>query len=490
MHTYSFPGPSDARQATRTQSYLLAAATHVLALLLMLVWYWLGMLRGRTFGLILVTTVLLLAFIAWLFRAGRDTRRDDASLTLAQMMAASATVLGAAYAADGGRAVFLVLLVMVCLFGALCLRIRTLMVHALCVVAGYAIVIGLLHRFRPQVLDLRLELLNLFVFGVSMPWFALMAGYVSGLRVRLAKAFRTVAESERTLAEAQRLAQFGSWTFDPARREAVWSEETCRIFGLDPSERAIDDADFHALVHEEDRERYLRLIDETLVEGQEFDTEYRVSLPSGEVRWVHALARPISRADGAGLVLRGMVMDITRRKTHEDQIRRMAHFDALTGLPNRNLLMQLLRHAVDRARHGTPLALLFIDLDGFKAVNDSLGHEVGDALLAAFAQRLGGSLRLPDTAARLGGDEFVVVVEDVDLHANIDGLAERILISAKTPFQLSGHDCRVSASIGIALHGPACADADLLIKAADTAMYMAKRDGKNGFRFHDPVAPV
>ncbi|MGF6526311.1 diguanylate cyclase domain-containing protein [Variovorax sp. PvP013] len=490
MRTYSFPGPNDARQTTRTQSYLLAAATNVLALLLMLAWYWLGMLRDRVFGLILVTTLLLLAFIAWLFHAGRDQRRNDAGLTLAQMVAASAALLGAAYAADAGRAVFLVLLVMVCLFGALCLRIRTLMIHALCIVAGYAAVIGLLHRFRPQALDLRLELVNLFVFGVSMPWFALMAGYVSELRERLRKAFRTVAESERTLAEAQRLAQLGSWTFDPERRETVWSAETCRILGLDPEERAIQDADFHALLHEEDRERYLRLIDETLVEGREFDTEYRVSLPSGEVRWMHALARPIVRVPGEGRMLRGMVMDITRRKNHEDQIRRLAHFDALTGLPNRNLLMQLLRHAVDRARHGAPLALLFIDLDGFKAVNDSLGHEVGDALLAAFAQRLGGSLRLSDTAARLGGDEFVVVVEDVELHADIDALAERILISATTPFRVNGHDCRVSASIGIARYGPACADADLLVKAADTAMYAAKRGGKNGFRFHEPVAPA
>ncbi|RZL48708.1 MAG: diguanylate cyclase [Variovorax sp.] len=488
MRTHSFPGPNDTRQATRTQSYLLAVATNVLALMLMLAWYWLGMLQGRVFGLILATTLLLLAFIAWLFHAGRDQRRNDAGLTLAQMVAASATVLGAAYAADGGRAVFLVLLVMVCLFGALCLRISTLLIHALCLVAGYAVVIGLLHRFRPEAIDLRLELINLFVFGVSMPWFALMAGYVSELRVRLTRAFRTVAESERTLAEAQRLARFGSWTFDPAHRKTLWSAETCRIFGLAPREHAIDDADFRALVHEEDRERYLRLIEETLVEGREFDTEYRVSLPSGEVRWVHALARPIPRANGKGTLLRGMVMDITRRKAHEEQIRRMAHFDALTGLPNRNLLMQMLRHAIDRARNGMPLAVLFIDLDGFKAVNDSLGHEVGDALLAAFAQRLGRSLRRSDTAARLGGDEFVVVVEDVELHTNIGGVVERILISATTPFRVNGHECRVSASIGIALYGPACADADLLVKAADTAMYAAKRNGKNGFRFHDTVA--
>ncbi|UST54940.1 sensor domain-containing diguanylate cyclase [Comamonadaceae bacterium OTU4NAUVB1] len=488
MRTPSFSGPTHARQAIRARSYLLAAATNLLALMLMLAWYGLGMLRGRVFGLILVTTLLLLAFIAWLFHAGRDSPRNDARLTLAQMAAASVAVLGAAYAAEGGRAVFLVLLVIVCLFGALGLRIRTLMVHALCVVAGYALVVGLLHRFRPHALDLRLELINLFVFGVSMPWFALMAGYVSELRERLMKAFRTVAESERTLAEAQRLAQFGSWTFDPARQETTGSEQTRRILGLDPGERVIGDAGFLALVHEEDRERYLRLIQDALVRGQEFDTECRVSLPAGGVRWIHALARPIARAAGGPAVLQGLVMDITRRKTHEDQIRRLAHFDALTGLPNRNLLMQLLRQVVARAQLGTPLAVLFIDLDGFKAVNDSLGHETGDALLVAFAQRLKHALRPSDVAARLGGDEFVVVVEAFESRASVEALAGRIVRCGALPFQVNGHGCRVSASIGIALHGPACADIDRLVKAADTAMYAAKREGKNGFRFHDPVA--
>ena len=375
---------------------------------------------------------------------------------------------------------------MVCLFGALRLRTRTLLVHALCVVAGYAAVIGLLRHFRPDVLDLRLELLNLLVLSVSLPWFAFMAGHISEMRERLKTAFRTLAESERTLAEAQRLAQFGSWTFDPTRREAVWSEETYRIFGLDPKQRALAGADFRAMVHEEDRERYLHLIQKSLGEGQEFNAEYRVSLPSGGVRWVHALAQPISRITGESPILQGMVMDITKRKTDEDQIRRLAHFDALTGLPNRNLLMELLRHAVAKARRGTPLAVIFIDLDG-KRVNDSLGHEVGDALLAAFGQRLSRSLRLSDTAARLGGDEFVVVIDDFRVRADIETVAERILIAAMTPFRIDGHDCHVSTSIGIAVHGAECAEIDALVKAADTAMYAAKRGGKNSFRFYDDL---
>ncbi|RZA28413.1 MAG: diguanylate cyclase [Proteobacteria bacterium] len=434
MQPPTLVGSNDARQAIRMRIYSMTAATTALAVVLMLVWYGLGMLQGQSLLIVLATTLLLLVVFFWIFRTGKNLCFADASLTQPQMTAASATLLGTAYAADSGRAVFLVLLVMVGLFGALRLRTRTLLMHAVCVVAGYALVIGLLQRWRPDVLDLPLELLNLLVFGPCMLWFALMAGYISELRERLKAALRTVAESERTLAEAQRLAQFGSWSFDPVGHAVVWSEETYRIFGLDPKQQAVGGADFRALVHEEDRERYLHLIEKALGEGQEFNTEYRISTPSGGVRWVHALAQPIPRLAGDGPILQGMVMDITQRKTNEDQIRQLAHFDVLTGLPNRNLLMQLLHHAVAKAQRGTPLAVLFIDLDGFKAVNDWFGHEVGDALLAAFAQRLSRSLRLSDTAARLGGDEFVVVIDDFTTRSDIETVAERILIAAMTPF--------------------------------------------------------
>lgn len=466
-------------------SYLMAAATTLLAILLMVIWCGLGMLRGTPFLVVLATTLLLLVAFFWIFHTGMNLRCTDASLTLPQMAAASITLLGAAGAADGGRAVFLVLLVMVCFFGALRLRTRTLLIHALCVVSGYIGVLGFLCRFRPEAINMQLELLNLLVFSMSMAWFASMAGHVSELREQRKTAFLTLARSERSLAETQRLAQFGSWTFDPNHREAMWSEETYRIFELDPKQHAVEGGDFCELVHAEDRQHCLHQIDKALIEGQALNAEYRVPLPSGSVRWVHAMARPFSRLTGESPVLQGMVMDITQRKTDEDQIRQLAHFDALTGLPNRNLLMHRLREAVAKARCGTPLALMFIDLDGFKAVNDSLGHQAGDGLLVAFAQRLGHLLRLSDTTARFGGDEFMVVIDDFKVWADIETVAKRILMAALTPFPISGHDCHVSASIGIAVYGPGCGDVDALIEAADTAMYAAKRGGKNGFRFHD-----
>lgn len=483
MHTPSLSEPEHARQDLRLQSYRIAVGTSLLVVLLLVVWHGLGMLHLQPLLLILGVILGWVGVFYLAFRSEWNRTLVDPSMTVPQMSAAALTLLGGAFAADGGRAMFLVLLAMVSLFGALRLRTPALMTYALGSVVGYAAVLGLLKLFKPQALDMQLEWLQLLVFAVVMPWFAMMGGHISALREQLKAAFRAVSESERMLAEAQRLAHFGSWSFDPVTREAAWSKETFRIFGLDPLDRGMAGADFRSLVHEEDRERYMRLIDRALGEGKEFDTEYRISLPSGAVRWVHALAQPAANAEGSGQLLRGTVMDITQRKASEDQIRQLAHFDALTGLPNRNLLMQLLRHAVGKAQRGSPLALLFIDLDGFKAVNDSLGHEVGDALLAAFAQRLGRSLRMSDTAARLGGDEFVVIVDDFAGRADIETVAQRILLAAATPFKVLEHDCAISASIGIALYGPDCADVNALIKNADLTMYEAKRAGRNVYRF-------
>jgi CheY-like chemotaxis protein len=168
MPAHSTFGSNDARQTIRMRSYLMTAATAVLAILLMLIWYGLGMLRGEALLIILTATLLLLLVFFWIFRNGLNLRCTDASLTLPQMAAASLTLLGATFAADSGRVVFLVLLMMVCLFGALRLRTRTLLVHALCVVAGYAAVIGLNGR---QVADaarrIRPNLKVLFITGYA-----------------------------------------------------------------------------------------------------------------------------------------------------------------------------------------------------------------------------------------------------------------------------------------------------------------------------------
>ena len=465
----------------------MAVGTSVLAVGLLFAWHLLGMLRTGPFLLVAALVVGWIAVFYVLFRSGLNRRAADASLTVPQMAAASSTLLIAALAADRGRAIYLVLLLMALMFGVLRLRTRALLAYAACVVAGYAGVIVLLRLFKPDTLDLRLELLQLLVLAVVMPWFALMGGYISALREELKSALHTVEDRERTLAEAQRLAHFGSWSFDAATRTVEWSDETYRIFGFDPANRALVGEEFRTLVHEEDRDRYAHLIDRAVESLEEFDAEYRIALPSGSVRWVHALAKPVMPRQGRRPLLRGTVMDITERKVAEDQIRRLAHFDALTGLPNRNLFMQLFRHALAKTlRQGSPLALLFIDLDGFKKVNDTLGHAAGDLLLAAFAQRLRRCLRISDVTARFGGDEFVVLVDDFDGDAGLAAVAERVKIAASTPYQVQEQPCVASASIGIAVYPDAGHDIEALIRNADQAMYEAKHAGRDGVRFWRP----
>jgi diguanylate cyclase (GGDEF)-like protein len=168
----------------------------------------------------------------------------------------------------------------------------------------------------------------------------------------------------------------------------------------------------------------------------------------------------------------------------DERIEHMASHDSLTGLPNRELFNHLLGSAIDVVqRRQLQFALLFIDLDRFKVINDSLGHEAGDALLVEMANRLRQNLRPSDIVARLGGDEFVVILEHSAERGDIEEVARKLLLAVSRPVQLSGHECHATASIGIAMCPAHGADAHSLTKSADTAMYLAKEDGKNNFRF-------
>jgi diguanylate cyclase (GGDEF)-like protein/PAS domain S-box-containing protein len=193
--------------------------------------------------------------------------------------------------------------------------------------------------------------------------------------------------------------------------------------------------------------------------------------------------------DERGTVVRyvSVFNDMTEVHRKDEHIRHQAYHDALTGLPNRLLLQDRLGHAVEIARRESErLAVMFIDLDRFKLVNDSLGHDVGDLLLIEVTNRLLGALRRSDTIARLGGDEFVVVVSAFDGVGEVAEVAEKIIASVVEPMEIKGHEVHVGASIGIALFPEDGDDHTTLMKGADTAMYRAKAAGRNTFRFYDP----
>jgi diguanylate cyclase (GGDEF)-like protein/PAS domain S-box-containing protein len=212
--------------------------------------------------------------------------------------------------------------------------------------------------------------------------------------------------------------------------------------------------------------------------------EVACALSSGEERIYDALLVPVQDRQGKLEAITGVAQDITARKAAEEQIKRSAAYDFLTGLPNRSLFRDRLEQEVKRAgRTGLPLALVFIDLDGFKDVNDRLGHDTGDQLLQQAAQRISSCVRSIDTVARLGGDEFTVILAEVNQIAHVDILAKKMLDELARPFSIQDKQVQISGSIGITFYPRDASNLEDLIRNADQAMYVAKNAGRNRFSF-------
>lgn len=182
-----------------------------------------------------------------------------------------------------------------------------------------------------------------------------------------------------------------------------------------------------------------------------------------------------------------MIADITQQKLDEEKIIYQANYDQLTNLPNRTLFMdRLTRRVLEGKRSKTSVGLMFVDLDGFKAINDTLGHDAGDQLLISASRRLEKCIREADTVARLGGDEFTVIMPLIDSFEAAAVVADRIIESLTEPFDLGGREGRISASIGISLLPAQASTASELLHNADVAMYEAKRSGKANYQFYKP----
>jgi diguanylate cyclase (GGDEF)-like protein/PAS domain S-box-containing protein len=205
---------------------------------------------------------------------------------------------------------------------------------------------------------------------------------------------------------------------------------------------------------------------------------------AGEQRWVDVIKVPIRNDSGEVIGLAGVTRDITARKESESRVHYLAHFDALTRLPNRVMLHDRLAVSFANARRrNRRVALLFLDIDRFKVINDSLGHDMGDKLLQSVAERLQQCTREVDTVARLGGDEFVVALADLEQPADAAGIAQKILDSVSQPAKVGNYVLNSSTSIGISVFPEDGEQVDILLKNADTAMYQAKQNGRNGYEF-------
>ena len=205
-----------------------------------------------------------------------------------------------------------------------------------------------------------------------------------------------------------------------------------------------------------------------------------MSINKGKMHWVETFKAPVVDIHGNLLGTTGFAQDITARKEAEEKVRHLAHYDPLTDLPNRTLFTDRLRQALTLAkRDKTRMALMFIDLDKFKPVNDEYGHQVGDLLLQEAAKRMQQCMRESDTVARIGGDEFVVLLPVISNSNDALLVAEKIRFALNQPFLLLGHSLSISSSTGVAIYPEHGADDNQLVKNADTAMYYAKEGGRN-----------
>ena len=230
---------------------------------------------------------------------------------------------------------------------------------------------------------------------------------------------------------------------------------------------------------------YYRQLWATLTSGQEWRGEFHNKRKDGTLFWENASISPI--VDERGVITHYVAVkeDITEKKLLLDRLDQMAHFDELTGLPNRALFLDRLKQAVVMARRDKKkFALLYLDLDGFKRINDTYGHETGDKVLKTVAARLSACVRISDTIGRLGGDEFTVILSTISHYDDAGHVAEKILLSLTRVFKLSASEsAKLGVSIGISVFPDNAEDGNQLLTTADDAMYEVKRNGKNGYFF-------
>jgi diguanylate cyclase (GGDEF)-like protein/PAS domain S-box-containing protein len=289
-------------------------------------------------------------------------------------------------------------------------------------------------------------------------------------------------QSEARLSEAQRLALMGNWAFDVKRRVLTCSDELFLVIGVEPDQGLASFDRFILLVHPEDRVRASSFMTRVQTDFLAVSDELRIVTPKGDDRWIALRAKPVIDSTGQVVEMLGTLQDITERKVSEEQLVHLALHDMLTGLPNRTLFKDRLQRALVRTR--SPIAVMLLDLDGFKAINEDFGHSAGDALLVQVAARLSSALRPTDTVARFGGDEFAILLEGGG-ETETNAAAARLLSIFEVPFAIEGRSVVTEASIGIAYSNGGSPRVDEMLRDADAAVLQAKRKGGGRYELFD-----
>ncbi len=276
-----------------------------------------------------------------------------------------------------------------------------------------------------------------------------------------------------------------AWLKDSESRFILVNEPFGKACGKEPDE-LVGKTDFDAWPRDL-AEKYRADDFEVMKSRLQKRVEEPLAPIGGPVRLIETIKTPIYNEEGAVIGTAGIARDTTERKRMEEEIRHMALHDPLTGLPNRRMFLDILNLEIAQARrHKKKLAVLFLDLDRFKEINDTLGHDVGDRLLMHVAGRFRNTLRESDTVARIGGDEFNMVLADITRSDAVSEIALKIVNSLGSPIVLNGHELHISTSAGISIYPDDSEEVETLLRYADIAMYDAKEHGRNTFRFYNP----
>lgn len=302
------------------------------------------------------------------------------------------------------------------------------------------------------------------------------------------KAEEALLVSQERYAAAIRGANDGIWDWDLDTGSFFGSPRFRALLAFDEDDPLVRSEQWLGRVVPEDADRVQLEIDLHMrALTPHFECEYRVPAEDGSVRWMISRGQALRRDDGHPYRMAGSLTDITERKRQEEELLRNALYDELTGLPNRTLYQDRLRFFYQRRERNPDymFAVLYIDLDRFKTVNESFGHDSGDASLKEAAERLVALVRTGDTVARFGGDEFAVLLDDVKDPTDVDRMAEQVVEAFEHPFEVAGQQVFLTASVGVSISGPSDKRAEELLRDAETAMFRAKEAGRCRFEVFD-----
>jgi diguanylate cyclase (GGDEF)-like protein/PAS domain S-box-containing protein len=315
--------------------------------------------------------------------------------------------------------------------------------------------------------------------------------------LRAGEAFCNLRQSEQRLSIAQKIAKIGNWDWDLEKDTVYCSNQMCALWGLDPGDGRFSHEMFLQCVHSDEKKAVRATVKHALKEKTPYRLEYRIQLADGSSRIIHEQAEVEYDINGTPVSMHGTVQDISERKQAEEKIRFLAYYDALTGLPNRQLFSKYVELALFAAmRASSKVALLYVGVDRFKRINDSLGRSAGDQLLQLIATCLADSVRRADIfgefvlakgpdliLSRFTGDEFSILLTGVFEEESLSNVARRILEMLQKPFSVGGQEMNISCSLGISIYPGETDDVEALLKNADVAMAYAKQSGGNTFKF-------